>query len=277
MEAIGSYWIGLASYLHAQGFTVAVVNPAQAHDFAQALLRRNKTDALDAQMLAQLAQMLKPAPWQLPPQVYQELNQRLGQRQALQNIRQQLRNQLHALLASTKAMDAVVVRQEQLITAFDQQIKELEKEIERVADSDVDWAKTIHLLVSVPGIGLLSASIIASLTLCFASCPTAQTACSYAGLVPQEHQSGTSVHGRARIGHSGNGQLRRTFYLCALPAIRFNPVMHTFYERLRSEGNPAKVALCAVARKLCVLCWWIVHRQQPFDLAYAQGKVELVS
>ena len=73
------------------------MNPAQAHHFAQALLQRAKTDAIDAQTLAQLAMLLQSAPWTPPPQIYYELQQHLAQRDTLLDLQQQVRNQLHAL------------------------------------------------------------------------------------------------------------------------------------------------------------------------------------
>jgi transposase len=97
MEATGSYWISLATRLVHEGFRVSVINPAQAHHFAKALLKRAKTDAIDAQILAQLAMVLQPEPWIPPPPIYYELQQRLAQRDDLLNLRQQVRNQLHAL------------------------------------------------------------------------------------------------------------------------------------------------------------------------------------
>jgi transposase len=79
------------------GAAVSVINPAQAHDFAKALLKRSKTDAIDAQTLAELAARLQPARWTPPPAIYTELRQRLVHRDALVDIRTQFRNQLHAL------------------------------------------------------------------------------------------------------------------------------------------------------------------------------------
>jgi transposase len=78
MEATGSYWITLATQLVHAGFQVSVINPAQAHHFAKALLKRAKTDAIDAQTLAQLALLLQPAPWTPPPRIYYELQERLA-------------------------------------------------------------------------------------------------------------------------------------------------------------------------------------------------------
>jgi transposase len=97
MEATGSYWITLATQLVHAGFQVSVMNPAQAHHFAKALLQRAKTDAIDAHTLAQLALMLQPTPWTPPPPIYYELQQRLAQRDTLLDLQQQVRNQLHAL------------------------------------------------------------------------------------------------------------------------------------------------------------------------------------
>ncbi len=80
MEATGSYWITLARTLVGTGFAVGVINPAQAHHFAKALLKRAKTEAIDAQTLARLAELLRPQPWMPPPAIWAELGQRLAQR-----------------------------------------------------------------------------------------------------------------------------------------------------------------------------------------------------
>jgi transposase len=83
MEATGSYWLSLATALAEAGFAVSVINAGQAHHFAKALLKRAKTDAIDAQTLAQLAALLQPARWTPPPAIHEELRQRLAQRDAL--------------------------------------------------------------------------------------------------------------------------------------------------------------------------------------------------
>src|SRR5262249_44586590 len=97
LEATGSSWITLATQLVHAGFRVRVIHPAQAHHVAKALLKRAKTDALDAQTLAQVAMMLHPTPWTPPPPIYDELQQRLAPRDAVLDLQQQVRHQLHAL------------------------------------------------------------------------------------------------------------------------------------------------------------------------------------
>jgi transposase len=97
MEATGAYWMCMATTLVAAGFFVSVINPASAHHFAKALVKRAKTDAIDAQTLAQLAALLQPEPWTPPPLVYHQLQQRLRERESLNTLHRQVSNQLHAL------------------------------------------------------------------------------------------------------------------------------------------------------------------------------------
>src|SRR5712692_7205837 len=154
MEATGSYWISLATRLVHEGFAVSVVNPAQAHHFAKALLKRAKTDAIDARTLAQLAALLQPAPWTPPPAIYTELQQRLTQREALVGLRQQVRNQRHALLQTPVVVTSVRERMEALLATLDEQIRAIERELKEVVPQDASWAATAAHLMSIPGVVL---------------------------------------------------------------------------------------------------------------------------
>ena len=116
LEATGIYWLSFATFFSRQGYAVSVVNPTQAHHFAKALLKRAKTDAIDAQTLTELAALLQPELWTPPPAIYEELEQRLTQRDALLLMRGQLRNQLHAL----EHMPVVVAQVRQRMKALDQ-------------------------------------------------------------------------------------------------------------------------------------------------------------
>jgi transposase len=268
LEATGTYWLTLATTLHQVGFAIAVINPAQAHDFAKALLKRSKTDAIDAQTLAELGARLQPQPWTPPPAIYAELQQRLAQREALIDLRQQVRNQLHALIQQPVVIASVRTRMETLIVTLTQQIEEVDGEIASALQHDAAWAAAAQRLQTIPGIGLLTAVWLLVVTINFSLCQTPEQAVSYAGLAPRDWRSGSSIHGRPRIGHTGNGRLRRTLYLASLSATRYNPVIKPFYDRLRAAGKPAKVAQCAAARKLLHLAWAVVSKEQDFDPAY---------
>lgn len=157
LEATGSYWITLATTLAEAQFCVSVINPAQAYDFAKALLKRAKTDALDAQMLAELGLRLQPARWTPPPAVYKELQQRLMQREALVGMRTQVRNQLHALRQQPHVIADVQRRMESLLHTLNDQINEVERELVQAMQRDEAWAAAATRLQTIAGVGHLTA------------------------------------------------------------------------------------------------------------------------
>ncbi len=271
MEATGSYWISLATRLVHEGFAVSVINPAQAHHFAKALLKRAKTDAIDAQTLAQLAMILQPEPWTPPPQIYYALQQRLAQRDDLLNLRQQVRNQLHALVQHPEVIAEVRARMESLLATFASQLTEVESEITVALSQDSAWAAAATRLQSIKGVGWVTAAWTLVTTLNLTSCDTVDSLTAYAGLAPMPRQSGSSVWHRPSIGHTGNGRLRTAFYMATLSAAQHNPVIKAFYTHLREVGKPEKVARCAAARKLLHIAWAVVKKDQPFDPNYALG------
>lgn len=270
LEATGSYWMALATDLAQAGFAVSVINPKQAHDFAKALLKHAKTDAVDAQTLAELAAMLQPACWTPPPQVYTELAQRLAEREALVSLRQQVRNQRHALLQHPVVIASVQARQEQLIATCDAQIAAVEAELAAALQQDEAWAAAAKRLLGIKGIGLLTTVCLLVTTLNFTATSSPDAATGYAGLVPRPEESGTSLHRRARIGHGGNRQLRTALYLATLSAARYNPLIRATYQRLVAAGKPQKVARCAAARKLLRIAWAVACKGEPFDPTYGQ-------
>ena len=269
LEATGTYWVSLATTLHQQGFAISVINPAQAHAFAKALLKRAKTDAIDAQTLAELGARLQPDLWTPPPAIYAELYQRLAQRDALVDMRTQLRNQLHALVQQPVVIASVRTRTEALIATLTAEIGAIEAELLATLQLDDAWAQAAARLQTITGVGLLTASWLLVTTLKFSLCPSPKAATSYAGLAPHPHQSGSSVRGRGSVGHDGNARLRRALYLASLSATRHNPVIRAFYTRLREAGKPPKVARCAAARKLLHIAWAVVTKQCDFDPDYA--------
>jgi len=269
MEATGTYWMRLATSLSEAGFAVSVINPAQAHDFAKALLKRSKTDAIDAQTLAELGARLVPERWTPPPQVYTELHQRLVHRDGLVAARTQFRNQLHALVQQPIVIASVQTRLESLIATLDEEIATVEQEIASALQQDEAWAAAAARLATISGLGTLTIAWMLTTTINFTLTVTPDAAANYAGLAPQLRQSGSSVRGRPRVGHGGNARLRRALYMASLSAIQHNPVIKAFYSRLRAAGKPRKVALCAAARKLLRIAWAVATKDQDFDPAYA--------
>jgi transposase len=268
MEATGSYWITLATTLHHAGYVVSVVNAAHAHHFAKSHGQRAKTDAVDARMLGRLAQERRPSPWTPPPTVYHELRQRLVARDGLIAMRTQARNQRHALQQWPVVIESVMAQLDTVIATVTAQISQLEQEIAEVL-ADGTWARSACLLQSIPGVGALTAAWLLVTTVNFTVSSTPAGLTAYAGLAPMPHESGTSIRGQPRIGHSGNRRLRHALYMATLSASRHNPQIRGFYDRLREAGKPIKVARCAAARKLLHLAWAVVTKEQAFDPSYA--------
>jgi len=271
IEATGSYWVALAVSLHEAGFAVAVVNPAHIHNYARSLPRRAKTDALDAQLLAQFAAERQPTIWTPPPQIYHELRQRLVARDGLLSMCQQARNQRHALLQWLVVIDSVRAHLDKVIAELEERLSALDAEIAQVLNEGA-WAESASLLSTIKGIGMVTTAWLLVSTLNFEACASAEAATAYAGLVPLARESGSSVRGRAQIGHGGHARLRTALYLATLTAARFNPMIKTHYDRLRARGKPKKVARCAAARKLLHLAYAVVTKGQPFDPHYGRSQ-----
>lgn len=271
LEATGSYWVTLAVTLHQAGYAVSVVNPAQVHAFAQSLPRRAKTDALDAQLLALFAAERQPTRWTPPEPVYHELRQRLVVRDGLLQMRQEARNQRHALQQWPVTVQSALDMLDKVLAELEAQLETADQEIAKVLREGA-WATSASLLNSITGIGMVTSAWLLVSTLNFTACASAEAAAAYAGLVPLARESGTSVRGRAQIGHGGNTRLRTALYMATLAAARFNPVIRTQYQRLRAAGKPSKVARCAAARKLMHLAYAVVTKGHPFDPAYQASR-----
>lgn len=177
----------------------------------------------------------------------------------------------HALQHWPVVIESVMAHLDAVIATMTTQITDVDQEIAAVL-ADGAWAQSAILLQSIPGVGRLTTAwlLVTTVNFTISSTPTALAA--YAGLAPMPHESGTSLRGQLRIGHSGNTRLRHALYLAPLSAARHNPIIHVFYQRLRDTGKPGtlwvKVARCAAARKLLHLAWAVVTKGQVFDPAY---------
>ena len=124
------------------------------------------------------------------------------------------------------------------------------------------------LLASSPGVGAQTASTVLAELPAVDRVPTAQAA-AYAGLAPREFKSGASVRGRTRLSKAGNARLRKALYLPTLTAVRFNPVLEGFFDRLVAAGQPKMQAVGACMRKLVMLGYGVLKNRTPFDPNWA--------
>lgn len=272
MEATGVYWEECALFLHRQNFTVSVVNPAQIKAFARTTLRRAKTDATDADLIARFAFHMHPPLWQPPALELEALQLIMRQRESYLSMLTEEKNRLHALERRPQVPHRVLQTTKQHIAFLQRHIQNLEDSFKKDIKQYPQWQESLDLLLQIPGIGLVTAATLLTETQALGSFVQARQLTAYAGIAPAPYCSGSSVKRPSSISKIGNPRLRRAFFLAALSATRFcSSPFSAFYRRLREKGKPPKVALVAVARKLMVLCFAIVRSQQPFDPAYGAG------
>jgi transposase len=244
LEATGGLEVLVVGTLAAAGLPVVAVNPRQVRDFAKAIGRLAKTDALDAALLARFAAVLQPDLRPLPDAATQELGALLARRRQLVEMLTAEKNRRHT------ASGPVRRDLDEHIRWLERRLKRSDDELERRVKASPAWQATSQLLQSVPGVGpVLATTLLAELpelgTL------DRKAIAALAGVAPLNRDSGTKRGQRAIWG--GRATVRAVLYLATLVATRWNPVLKAFYARLRAAGKPPKVARTACMRKLLTI------------------------
>ncbi len=268
VEATGVYWEALALFFRHHHFIMSVANPAQVKYYAQSVLQRGKTDELDAHLIARFGATMHPRTWEPPSAFSEELQVLMRQRDAYLGMLTQERNRLHSYERSGIPPQRAIVVSKKTITFLEQQIKELETNFKNMINTDERWKHMLELLQSIPSIGFVTAGILLTETQALESFHSSRQLTAFAGIAPAPYTSGKSVYKRSRISKIGNPRIRKAFYMAAVSALRFNPIMKRFFDRLVANGKTKKVALVAVARKLLILCFAICKSDKPFQPNY---------
>lgn len=263
LEATGRYGEAPAEHLHAAGHTVSVINPARLKAFGQATLTRTKTDQTDAGLLADFCRRQQPAAWTPPDPARRELRALVRRRESLQQLRQQEANRL----SSGETAPLVLSSLAALLAAIDEQLAAIEKAIAQQVKTEPELKRQHALLDSIPGIGPKTAAALLG-EIDFGAYPSARQVAAQAGLTPRQRQSGTSVHGKPRLSKQGSSQLRRILFFPAIVAMRHNPTIRAFAERLLDRGKPKMAVVCAAMRKLLHLCYGVLKTGLAFDPNY---------
>jgi transposase len=263
LEATGGLETHLVAALVAAHLPVAVVNPRQVREFARATGRLAKTDTIDAQVLAQFAEAVRPSARPLPGEATRELSALVTRRRQLMEMLTAERNRLRT---TSKR-----VRQnlESHIRWLECCLSDLDDELDRSVRSTPAWRERDEILRSSPGVGpVTSATLLADLP--ELGRLDRKEIASLVGVAPFNCDSGR-FRGRRRV-WGGRSQVRAALYMAALVASRRNPVIRAFYQRLLAAGKPKKVALTACMRKLLTILNAMARHHTPWrimDLALA--------
>ena len=267
MEATGGLERQAARALCLAGLSVMVVNPRQAHDFGKAMGYLSKTDALDAQALAHFACTLFHSDrgdkllYKLPTE-QQELLQALVLRRAqLVGMRSAESNRLHTCHRTQRKSVTSVIK------LFDAQIKRIDTQIG--SDLDKHFADKLKLLKGLKGVAQNTQAVLMACLPELGSLSN-QEICKLVGVAPLNRDSG-KMQGK-RITWGGRANVRSALYMATLSAVRYNPILKAFYQRLRIAGKPAKVALVACMRKLLCIINAVCKSGKPWqpDYSYPQ-------
>jgi transposase len=255
LEATGGLEIPLTGTLAAAGVPVVVVNPRQMRDFAKATGKLAKTDTLDAQVLAQFAEVIRPEPRPLPDNQTQRLAALLTRRRQLVEMLTAEKNRL----ACTRQPIRKNLRAH--ITWLERALQQADTDITEAIRQSPVWREKDELLRSVPGVGpVLTTTLLANLpelgTL------THKQLAALVGVAPLNRDSGTLRGTRTVWG--GRAQVRTALYMAAIVAARFNPVIRSFYRRLCAAGKAKKVALVACMRKLLTILNAMLKHHTPW-------------
>ena len=243
LEATGGHEAALVAALLTAQLPAVVVNPRQVRDFARAKNRLAKTDKIDAQILADFAEAVRPEVRPPAPPALQELRALIRRRQQLIEMITAERNRL--LMATTRVRREITLH----VRWLERRLRDIEGDLDESIRSTPAWRAQDDLLRSEKGVGpVLSRTVLADLP--ELGRLNRKEIAALVGVAPFNRDSGLFRGSRKVWG--GRKSVRNALYMAALVATRFNPEIRPFYQRLLAAGKPKKVALTACMRKLLI-------------------------
>lgn len=262
MEATGHYSELIADFLIQHKIRVSVVNPLQIKNFARARLSRNKTDELDAKLIADYCKMMQPREFVARSESQKTLKDLTNLLDILKAQHTQLSNQLHSAQSQNARK---VIRK--ILKELEKEIIRIEKQLADLVKSNQSLEEKMALITSIKGVGKLTAYKVLSHVpdvSCFAN---AKQFAAYIGISPRQHQSG-KYQGKTTISRLGDRRLRKAFYMAALVSKHHNEYLQPFVSRLQQKGKAPKSIICAVMRKLAHLIFGVLKSKQPFNVEF---------
>lgn len=259
LEATGGYGEQVAITLCDHGHVVSIVNPRRIKSFGQSEGVRTKTDAVDAALIARFCRAQSPDPWTPPTPAERTLQALLRRRDNLIDMRTQETNRSMAPLTADPIRSSI----KEHIRYLEEQIAAIEAEIRKLVDGDPGLRAKSELIQSIPGCGETTANGIIGEVPNLSELRDVKAVAANAGLSPAHNQSGLSA-GHSKLCKAGNARLRKILFFPALVAIKKNPILKAFADRLKARGKRPMVVVAAVMRKLLIIIYGVLKSGRPF-------------
>lgn len=257
LEATGGLETEVVIQLQAALLPVAVINPRQGRDFAKATGKLAKTDAIDAQILAHFGEALKPQLLAIESEQARQLGELISRRRQLVEMQTAEKNR------QTRARGRALADIEAHLEYLAKRLDSLNQEIDELTQNNTQWIAQVNLLKTAPGIGtVISTTLVSDLP--ELGKLTAKQISRLVGVAPINHDSG--LHKGKRMISGGRAHVRATLYMGAVVAMRHNPVIKAFYQRLVERGKSKKLALTACVRKMLVILNAMVRDNLPWHI-----------
>lgn len=258
LEATGRYGESITDFLFAHGFDVKVVNPLKIKAFSQLKMSRQKTDKVDAQIIAEFGAKFGGRSYTPIAKNLKELRELYRTNCALKEQLTNCKNHLE-----NKELIALGVREiwENIVRKLEEEIKNCSEKMKKIIEGDKELKTKKGLLMEIPGVGEETARAFLAEVTRLNEFRTARELAAFIG--PQHRFSGSSVRGRPRISKMGLKGLRKALYLPAITAMRFNPSLKIFAKNLRIRGKKGKQIICAVMRKLVHIIFGVLKYDFP--------------
>jgi transposase len=258
VEATGGFEMTVAAAIAGAGLPLAIVNPAQVRHYAQALGRHAKTDPIDAEVIARFAEAVRPEPRSLPDEATQALADLVTRRRQIITMMVAERQRATRLPKRLKRSCERVVR------VLEKELAALDQDIDTTVRGTPAWRAKEDLLASVIGIGTITArALIADLPELGAL--NRRQIAALVGVAPYTRQSG-QWRGKSFIA-GGRPTIRAALFIATMAAVRHNPAIRGFRDRLIARGKPKMVAMIACMRKLLTILNAILRDQTPWKPA----------
>ena len=267
IEATGIYHFDLAVALSRKDkIKVMVINPKTSHNFTKVLMKRSKTDAIDAEVLAIYCERMPFEAWERPSDEAITLKAISRRTAALTKLKAQTKNQLHALISTKETPKIVIEQTEELIETLEKQIDAHRGAGLKLIREHSHLEEAFTLITSIKGIADASGIQILAELMVLPKDMTARQWVAFSGLDPRQFESGTSVAKKPRISKAGNKYIRQALYMPALVASIYEPHIKGYYQHMINDnGLKPLQALCAVMRKLLHAIHGMLNTNKSFQ------------